>query len=315
MVKSHIDFSNPSISLNILTQNIRSINCNINNFSTLILRSDIEWHIIVLTECWLPTAKLIPELCGYNHIATTRHKTQNEGVVIYYKKGLRVVCEEPLISDANCILLKLNKDTCILGIYRPPNESDTTKLMNSIDLQLSKCSNYKNIILCGDVNIDIITPNSPDKRAHEYLNCLASHCLLSGHSRPTHGRTCLDHMMIKTKQEALCFVVESAITDHECVAVILNLNSQLYHIGKFFTCIDYELLDKAIEKINFQHILLCDNVNSTTDLLVTCLLTAIKSSSKVSKISKRKMIFKPWITKGLLQCMRNRDNIYKKTKK
>lgn len=313
-VKSHITLENPKNSINIISQNIRSVNCNIHNFSTLALRSELDWDVIVLSECWLPTAKSIPELSGYSYSATTRHKTQNEGVVMYYKNNLEVVTEEPFVTDANCLLLKINKDTSILGIYRPPHVSDTTSFNNAIDLQLSKLSTYKNIILCGDVNIDI-TPTTSDKRAHEYLNCLASHCLLSGHTHPTHGRTCLDHMMLKTKQEALCFVIESSITDHECVALSLSLNSQLNYYKTFTTHINYDHLDKVISNTSFQDVLLCNQANEATDLLVNLLVTAIKESTETNKLPKRKKIFKPWITKSILRCMRNRDNIYKKLKK
>lgn len=107
--------NNRLYNLNIISQNIRSITCNINSFTTLILRSKTEWDVIVLTECWLPSAKYIPDLEGYNSISTTVNKTQNEGVVVYYKNHLNISYEEPQISDANCLLLKLNLETCIIG--------------------------------------------------------------------------------------------------------------------------------------------------------------------------------------------------------
>lgn len=218
--------------LNLLTQNIRSISCNLPNLTTLLERSDLKWDILVLTECWLPAAKYIPTLDSYTYIATTHNRTKIEGVVIYYDSQLVISSEEPELCDANCMLLKLGPDTCIIGIYRSPSQTNTTNFINSLDLLLHKLNKFKNIILCGDINIDI-GPDSIDNSKNEYLNVLASHGLLAGHIAPTrHGRhrsTCLDHMMLKTKLEATCLIFESSITDHECVAACFTLTKSLEH--------------------------------------------------------------------------------------
>lgn len=302
--------NNRLYNLNIISQNIRSITCNINSFTTLILRSKTEWDVIVLTECWLPSAKYIPDLEGYNSISTTVNKTQNEGVVVYYKNHLNISYEEPQISDANCLLLKLNLETCIIGIYRPPARNDTTSFVNSIDSLLTNLSNFKNIVLCGDINIDI-TANTEDKRCHDYLNVLSSHSLLPGHTLPTHGLTCLDHMMLKTKLDAICFKFESSITDHECVALNIVQNTKLEYIKKTTSRIDYDGLDSAVQNIDFQPVLNSENVDIATNLLIDYLRTAIKNNTQAVRIPNRKRTYKPWINKALLRCMRNRDNLYK----
>lgn len=300
--------------LNIILQNIRSINCNINNFITLILRSKIDWDVMVLTECWLPSSKFIPEIDGFNFISTLVNRTQNEGVVIYFNKYLDVSFEEPQTSDANCLLLKLSSETCILGIYRSPSKVDTTNFTNSIDLLLSKLNSYRNVILCGDININI-AEDTEDRRSNDYLNVLASHGLLPGHVLPTRGPTCLDHMMLRTRLDATCFIVQSSITDHECVALSIVQHTKLNYLNKPTTRIDYDALDIAILNIDFKLIHNCSDVDMATDLLINLLVSAIKDNSKLVEIPKRKIIHKPWITKGLLRCMRNRDNLHKKIKK
>ncbi|KAF9797956.1 hypothetical protein SFRURICE_019299 [Spodoptera frugiperda] len=79
---------NTANSLKIISQNIRSLNCNITNFETLLARSRTHWDVIVLTECWLSRSPNIPHMDGYNYFSTSKHKTQNEGVVIYYRHGI-----------------------------------------------------------------------------------------------------------------------------------------------------------------------------------------------------------------------------------
>lgn len=146
---------------------------------------------MVLTECWFSCAKSIPTLDDYNHAVTSSHKTQNEGVVIYYSKLLNPTFEEPSVTDASCLVLKLDTDTCIIGLFRPPSQTNTVGFVDSINSLLNQFKSFKIIFLCGDININIV-PNSPDKRSHDYLNTLTSHGLLSSHTSPT----CLDHMMI-----------------------------------------------------------------------------------------------------------------------
>lgn len=300
--------------LNLLSQNIRSITCNLPNFMTLLQRSSLSWDILVLSECWLRSGKCIPPIDKYNFVSTTIHRSQNEGVVIYYKNHLKITHEEPSILDANCLLLKINAHTCIIGIYRPPSQHNITPFINSLDNLLSGLVSYRQVIICGDINIDIAA-NSSDKRSSEYLNLLASHGMLSGHNVPTHGLTCLDHMMVKSKLNPICLTIESSITDHDSVALNFNLCSDSNYNNIISHSIDFDGLDADIHGIKIGSLLECSDVNTATDLLVTELTDVIKNNTKTRKIPARQRISKPWITRGLMRCMRNRDNLHKKLKR
>lgn len=306
--------ANGKRTFNLLSQNIRSVNCNMSNLTTLLQRSKVLWDVLVLSECWLPTAKCIPSLKNYNYASTTLHKTQNEGVIMYVNKNLNVNFEEPTLTDANCLVLKLNAETCIIGIYRPPNQGNTTGFINSLDQLLSKLNSYKNIFLCGDINIDI-TSGSSDRRSFEYLNILASHAMLAGHNIPTHGRTCLDHVMIKTKLKPICLIFNSSITDHQSVGLTCSLDSKLNYSSKATYSINFENLDITMQNINLQSIIECGDVNQATNMLTTCVTTAVKENSRIICTPRRQRISKPWISKGLLRCMKNRDNLFKKLKR
>lgn len=299
--------------LSVISQNIRSINANISSFTTLLHRTGLRWNVIILTECWLSVTHGIPSLDGYSYVASTSNHTQNEGVVVYYEKNMQVVIEEPPIKDANCLLLKTNMDTCILGIYRPHGYNNVQNFLTSIDIQLKTLSNYKNIILCGDINIDI-SPNTTDTRSTDYLNILASHGILPGFLKPTHGKTCLDHVMIKSKSDPTCFIIQSSVTDHESIALNLNSNMQVRNKPKPRSYIDYKKMDEDVMNIDFTPIFATFDVNIATLTLINLLCTLVKSNTKTKKCSKRKFIKKPWITAGLLRCMKNRDNLHKKLK-
>lgn len=301
------------ITLNIICQNIRSINCNFSNFITLVQRSNIAWDIIVLSECWLQSAKYIPAIHGYSYISTTRNNTQNEGIVIYFNKQLKIEFDEPPIENANSLLVKVNNEYCILCIYRPPSSRDTTNFTASLDTVLSSLSNFRSIILCGDINLDI-NPTGIDHRANDYLNMLAGHAMLPGYTEPTHGRTCLDHIIIKSKCEVTCFLFNSSVTDHVCTALSITLKTYLLTNNRLSHKTDFNQLDSFLATMNFQPVIESTDPNRAANSLISLLTTAIKSSTKVSRTPRRKFVSKPWITTGLLRCMRQRDRLFKKTK-
>jgi len=87
-------YSNP---LTILTQNIRSIFKNFDNFSSFLHRLNINSDIIVLTECWLAKQYNIPIIPGYRMYRNRSNinYNQNDGVIVYAKNHLNVSVEEP----------------------------------------------------------------------------------------------------------------------------------------------------------------------------------------------------------------------------
>lgn len=304
--------------LKVISQNIRSISFNWSSFITLLTRSQIDWDLIVLTECFLPSTNIIPTLENYNFITSDplSHLTKNEGVVIYYKKSLKIQTEQIMILEANSTLIRINEDTCLIGIYRPPHHLNATKFINSLELQLKKLSRYKNIIIIGDINLSIC-PSKFDTRANDYLNMLASNSILPGHSLPTrNNKTCLDHIMIKTKCLPQCCVIDSSITDHDSIVLNINLKTEIPRAPvRTFKFCDYEGLDRTISDFDFSPIYQMTDANDAADFLIKSLQTAINSNEMIKKIPVRKRISKPWITKGLLKCMRNRDNLHKKHKR
>lgn len=299
--------------LNITHQNIRSISANLDNFLTLIHRTNVFWDIIILTECWLPKTDNVPNVTNYNYCMTTQNYTQNEGVVVYINSMLNVQVDEPNISDCNCLAIRINMDTLILAIYRPWGIPDPTNFIESLNQFLCMNSSIKNIVLMGDINIDIIDSSVISS---SYLDTLCSHGMLPAYSFPTHNKTCLDHIILKTKQQAFCYVSETTVTDHYCTFLILRSNAQVFNQScKSISRIDYVKLENALKSSDLNSIYSMTDVNLATSYLLNTLSNVILASTLCIKISNRKIIYKPWITPGILRCMRNRDNMHKKVKR
>lgn len=303
----------PNIYLKILQQNIRSLKCNIDGLLPIIISSNVSWDYIVLTECWLPSNPNIPHIEGYNHSATTNNLTQNEGVVVYYRRDLAVHIEEPDFHDANCLAIKPNKCTVMLAIYRPPGYRNINKFIESMNNILIKYSKIQNIIIVGDINIDI-TDSNKDINSNLYLDMLAFHGILPGHTLPTHNKTCLDHVLLKTRLAAYCLVLETTLTDHYSVALYFPTRQQLKP-PNITNRINYESLTHELKKFDFSFLYTITDANIATDYFIKTLQTLVLSNSKQVNMSRRNRILKPWITPGVLRCIKNRDNLHKKVKK
>lgn len=306
-------FNNPNHYLKIFTQNIRSISHNIAGLVALIARSKTDWDIIVLTECWLKSNCNIPELDGYNKYYTTRNNTQNEGVTIYIKKNISVIVDEPQFAEANCLILQL-KDMVIIAIYRPPSYRNISLFLDSLNKILSKKSNINNIVITGDINLNI-KGNILEPNAIEYLELTAYHGILPAHSFATRNQNCLDHILLKTKLHAYTYVAQTSLTDHETVLLYLKYKSSPSNPYSSTTKIDQVGLTKSLTNIDFEPVFSSNDVNFATNYIISSVHKAINLNSKCINFTKRKRIIKPWITPGLLKCLRNRDKLHMKSKK
>lgn len=277
--------------LKVLNQNIRSIFKNINGFHTVLTRSRIHWDIITLTECWLRNNDSVPDLDGYNSFKTSANITQNEGVVVYVHKGYNVSVDEPAFLDANCLQIQIDRDTILLAIYRPPGYKDITNFLNSLNLILMRISQFNNIIISGDININI-NDNYQDSNKNNYLNLLASFGLLPAHSLPTRLNSCLDHIILKTVLPAKTYVAHSALTDHETVLLYLAKKMPQLNSHKTIVRFNREQLDLDIRRLDFSQIYSIQDPHYAAELMIKLITQAIDSNTKILKVPNRKKSIK-----------------------
>ena len=92
--------------LNVLSQNIRSVRCNFNNFNTLLSQIKVELDVIILTECWLVSAPLIPILDDYHSCSMSDSYNQSDGVIAYVRNG--IICD---VSEILTLILLTTRTT------------------------------------------------------------------------------------------------------------------------------------------------------------------------------------------------------------
>lgn len=304
-------------SIKLLHINIRSVNKNFDSLLALLGSINIDFDLIVLTECWLSKVINLPVLNRYQSHSTKNITNQNDGVIIYTKIGLNVKVWEPNINYANSLVCQIDNKLSVVGIYRSP--SNNTKdhfdsFLNSLNNIYDEISYSPSISTVGDLNIDIKLDSRND-RALEYLILNASHGLLPTHLLPTRMENCLDHVLLKTKAMATTLVLESHITDHK--PIILSISNTNPTRNKSFTItrLNHEAIKTELENTDFSDIYNIKDANTAMTTLITKISTAITKHTKYINVPRKQRTLKPWITPGLLKCIKHRDKLHVKSKK
>lgn len=304
-------YTNP---ITIITQNIRSLFKNFDNFIIFHQRLEITCDIIVLTECWLSKNSNLPQLSGYNVYNSTENHNQNDGIVVYVRNNLNITVEEPIILECNRLLIKIGSDLAILALYRPPSFKNLNTFNDSLNETLQSLSPVKNLILIGDININIL-PQASDSVAQEYLNICSFHGLLPAHTLPTHqSGSCLDHIMLKSNLPSIALVTNSTVTDHNAALLTFNRNIPNLTRTHVIAKLNVNKLEDDFANIDFDPVYNCDDLNNRMSYLVTTIQEIISKNTTYNRVSKKNYNIKPWITPGLIRCMRHRDKLHKMAK-
>lgn len=270
----------------------------------------MSFQIISLTECWLQDTSSPKELEGYTYYDTKRLFNQNDGVVVYTKKGYAAEVSEITLMDGNCMMVKLKNELLVLCIYRPPSFRNAANFIESLNSILKTENKHKNLIITGDLNIDILAENKPF--VNEYLCMLAKHAILPAINKPTRLTACLDHFMVKSKFPTLTLVAETMITDHAAIMIgIHNTNTTSKGKVLYKKVIDYDNLYTDIKNIDWNSLTSCIDVNETTNILIETLKHLNEKHTSTKRIKSKEYIITPWVTPTLLKCIRKRDQFYK----
>lgn len=305
--------------LKILCQNIRSVYANLDDLNLNISTLNTSPDIIILTECRLNLDKLTPTLNNYISCSTIHNLNQNDGVVTYIKNDVIVTdLREIRLDHASCIQIE-TYGTVILAIYRSPSNNDAGPFLNSLNLHLETLKSYKNIVVTGDINIHLIRhenekPHVRDNRL-SYLNMLSMHGIMPGHQFPTRYGSCLDHFMLKIQtgtMSAQIAVLNTSITDDSMIFLNLSDQTATKECKKIKTVIDFNNALLTLAKKNLSEILLCNDPDSVVKQLINKITESLIENTRIVRITKLKRVLKPWITPGILRCIRNRNKMQKK---
>lgn len=307
--------SNNDGRLKIVHVNIRSIKKNFDNFITTLTVTGLRFDVIIFTECWLKVSGPLPTLDGYTSYSTSNNRTQNDGVTVYITNSLCVEVRELFVRDANCLMCDMN-DLVIVAIYRSPSCLVLDGFYNDMDCVLSALK-QKNIALIGDLNVDIKKTNNMDRRCNEYLTFFSSLGFLPAHLIPTRAGNCLDHILICSKIYSTVVVLESCITDHYPIVLDFGPKDRTSSRvdTKFVRKLDYGSIQKELDSLDYSSVFWSEDAETAATSLINLIRSAVHRHTSFRRVSRKCIILKPWITPGLLRCIRNRDKMHYNLKK
>ena len=183
---------------------------------------------------------------------------------------------------------------------------------------------YSSIL--GDINIDLLKPQDP--LTIKYTNILNRITFTSQISKPTRitntTSTIIDHILINNcNVSVISGILELQITDHLPVSIFIKKVKHTCQKG--LENLTYRRNTKEIDKTLF-FTELENNLNyyfkipadgNQLDLMFTNFISDLKATidkhASLQKISrkKRKLLSKPWITKGILVSTKNKQKCIK----
>lgn len=299
-------------SFKVMTLNIRSLNRNFDAFEVALKRIDTPFEVIILTECWLNEYSTINRLPGYNVYHTSKCINKSGGIAVYVRESLDALVSEPSFDDANCLSVTISDRLKIFGVYRSPSFHNKDKFLVSLDRALNESKGFHEVVVIGDINIDIMDSSN---QSSDYLYLMAMHEFLPAITTPTRNGSCLDHIFIKSKSLSIGAVCQCSITDHDIVmAAIFAPNNKASKRPRWTTKTDFVAAARELRAANWSEVINSTNVNEAVTLFDQIVSTALKNNTSRVKVSRSKLNLKPWITPGLIRCMKHRDKLHSKAR-
>lgn len=274
-----------------------------------------------MTECRLDVNKQLPLLKNYTSYQSHNSLNQNDGVVVYIKNQHKAKIIELSLTNATGLQIIIY-NYVLLAIYRSPSCRMADGFINSLNAHLENISHYKNILVIGDININLI--RSENEKAHErrnrlsYLNVMSLHGLLPGHTFPTREDSCLDHTLLKLDtniNSTFVAVLKTTITDHNLVLVKFSNVNNNTSTRKHKTIIDFENAYESLIASDVSFLNIYNDPETFANSFIGLIMGAIKKNSKIITVPSNKRILKPCITPGALKCIRLRNCMHMKVKK
>ena len=216
-------------------------------------------------------------------------------------------------------------------IYRHPG-TDVKNFINAFNNKLSKLNPKHKYYILGDININVNTVSSTQSTYSDaYLNMLTSNgtfLLIDKPTRETNtSSSIIDHIITNDNNNILypC-IIRSGLTDHFPVACFVAINSRNLKVSRnsdqpvFIRDkrrFDRDLFsdDLNVSLCELLHLMPLDSPESTNNFFsefINVVTACIDRHAPLILASrrKRKLIKKPWITKGIYTSIRRKQKLY-----
>ena len=335
----------------VLTLNCQCINAKFDDLyvvlQELLKSGNFNFSVINIQETWIksgddgssPDVSLF-NLPGYKTFALGASCSSKGGLLCYVLDSInayqKLAIDKSNIWEGLFLDLEFDSTSLLIGnIYRPPrfnnNNQSIAKFISEFSPIVENISkDYKNVILCGDFNIDLLKLNEREKYA-EFFDLLLSSGFLPKITFPTRfskkSASLIDQIFVKNNglltQNSLSGIIHSPISDHYAAFTSLSF-CQPSSSPKWVTVHqqDEKSLLKFKEAIASSNMIsridknLLENPNNTYHTIESEILKQkeLFLPSKKVRFNKYKHKKNNWITSGIIKSIHFRDKLYHKLK-
>ena len=331
----------PDTNLSILNLNARSLVRNFSDITAMLSMFPRQLDVIAIEETWLDDA-LEPLVVMDNYTFLSKPKISRKeggGLGIYIKEGLKFIerpdlaCPDDKRHMFDSMFIEFPREgdgrNIIMGLfYRPPNQNtvkDFTEYINSVTATITK--EKKDVVYLGDTNVNLLKCEN-NRNTADYLDTLLSHGLLPKITVPTrivHDKgTLIDHLFVKlldSNDNCIVGTLMSDITDH-----FMNFCFLDYSTGKtkpqhvsYRPCTDknISMFNDTLAKRNMTTVYNSNDPNVAYNNLVNIYANTLDEviPVKTVRFNKYKHKKESWITKGILNSLKESDRLHKNCKK
>ena len=216
-------------------------------------------------------------------------------------------------------------------IYRHPWNNLTTAFIESLDESLQKVNRKRDqVVIMGDINIDL-NPNNNYASRSDYLHMLESNAFSNLITKPTrvteNSQTIIDHLLTNDNESLInpgvlhyksadhfpifCLISLPKINSYQSTATNIFRNIKSIDVDNF--CDD---LESSLTPLTYDLIyspLTPQSLNDNFNRLIKTISDVIETHAPLQTASRRqkRLQKRPWITKGILISIKNKQKLYK----
>lgn len=265
------------------------------------------------------------EVSNYDLFRSDREFRSGGGTVIYFNKctvmAAQLHHEIEFSPETEVFIFKLTftraKPILFISIYRRPESSEKYQFINSLEQLLSWLIAFKlEIVIMGDFNFDFLKRDPTMKSLSYITSTFGLNQLIS---LPTRGKALLDHCYVSKKEK---FVQSDSFkfagSDHNLLVCVRNFKSVGLptQVIKFTEVRKKQIVDRLcleFSSLNWNHLYSLSHPKYML-MYFSNMTSRIVSNICPTKSRRVKPKHLLWIDKEILDLMKIRDDLFKKSK-
>lgn len=309
--------------------NCRSLYKHFDNIKEYLSTLKHTFSVIALTETWLDERRGTDFVMdGYQLYHSNRTNTIGGGAALFIHSNLSAKCVECMTLTVDdlfeCITVEINtekkKNTMITCVYRTPNANIDT-FNAHLENILSHPNEEKTFILCGDLNIDLLS-EPRNTLTSDFLEILHGRGLYSLITKPsritTTSATLIDHIFINNIENTVnSGLLLNDISDH--LPVFCVYDGQSNNRQKEIPYI--HVRNRSEQAINtfreelmehgWQEVYTGDTNTAYEAFLKVYISKYDKHCPRMLCKQKNNYSKNPWISRGLQNACKKKNNLYR----